>query len=462
MIDRQSLTFSLMAWTLGALLIVWGAFVFLGYRTGIHEADELTDGHLASVASLELSEDPGVPEDRSKISQLPGLTELKSHDYQRSMSVVIWDKDGNELSRTGEAPPVPFTTGEGFETLPLGSPPVAWRTFSRWDGPSHNRKVTVLLNQVERDDLAEDIAGQMTEPGFWLLPVVALALGFAIRRGLKPLYALSQDVDRLDLHRPAPLQGNHFQSEFKAVVNSINTLSGRYQLAVSMERELANELAHELRTPLASLTLQARALREAASPEEHEQRLAQLENDALRAGQVLSNLLALARASRTEMLETTQVLDLDALARTEIAQFGQVAMETGHDLGLSSPGAFMLPGHPVLLSMAIRNLIENALSHTPPGSQVEVQLDPRARWLQVSDSGVSKKPAAPAPKSGSDPATRSLGLGSGHRVIEKVAAIHGATFALVPAPEGFGTCYRMTFAAAAEGGAVDRDSRALG
>ena len=48
-----------MAWALGALLIVWAGFVVLGYRTGIHEADELTDGHLASVALLQLAQNPG-------------------------------------------------------------------------------------------------------------------------------------------------------------------------------------------------------------------------------------------------------------------------------------------------------------------------------------------------------------------------------------------------------------------
>ena len=56
----------------------------------------------------------------------------------------------------------------------------------------------------------------------------------------------------------------------------------------------------------------------------------------------------------------------------------------GRDLGLSSPGPFPLAGHAVLLELAIRNLVENALAHTPPGTQVEVELDPAARWVQVS------------------------------------------------------------------------------
>jgi two-component system sensor histidine kinase QseC len=440
---QRSLTLSLMAWALGALLIVWAGFVVLGYRTGIHEADELTDGHLASVALLQLAQNPGPVGPRGDAAGLPGLSSLKSHDYQRSMSVVVWNAAGEVLLRTGEAPAVAFTPEEGFETLQLGAPPVAWRAFSRWDGPARQKKVMVLVGISERDALARDIAEQVAEPGFWLLPVVALALGLAIRRGLRPLYALARDVDALDIHQPAPLRSPHLQQEFTAVVNSINTLSARYQAAVSRERDLASELAHELRTPLASLTLQAHALREASAADEQERLLVQLERDALRAGQVLSTLLALARASRTELVEAMQTVDLDAIARAEVAEFGQAALDCDHELALLSPGPFVMPGHPVLLGLVLRNLIENALSHTPAGTSVEVQLDPQARWLQVCNTAGL---ATDAP--GNTPRHGSLGLRSGHRVVEKIAAIHNARFEEVPAPAGFSRCYRVVFGGA--------------
>lgn len=440
---QRSLTLSLMAWAFGALLIVWGGFVVLGYKTGIHEADELTDGHLASVALLQLAQNPGPVSSPGDLASLPGPSRLKNHDYQRSMSVVVWNAAGELQLRIGEAPAVAFKPDEGFETLQLGAPPAAWRAFSRWDGPARQKKVMVLVGISERDDLARDIAEQVAEPGFWLLPVVALALGLAIHRGLRPLYALAREVDGLDIHQPAPLRSPHPQREFTAVVNSINTLAARYQAAVSRERDLASELAHELRTPLASLTLQAHALREAGPGGGNEQLLVQLERDALRAGQVLSNLLALARASRTELVEAMQAVDLDAIARAEVGGFGQAALDSGHELALASPGPFPLAGHPVLLGLVLRNLIENALSHTPAGTSIEVQLDPQARWLQVCDTAgqVNDAPA-------SAPRHPALGLGSGHRVVEKIAAIHNARFAQVPAPAGFSRCYRVVFDAA--------------
>ena len=81
------------------------------------------------------------------------------------------------------------------------------------------------------------------------------------------------------------------------------------------------------------------------------------------------------------------------------------------------------------------------MSHTPPGSLVEIQLDPHSRWLQVCD-----RPGATAAASPVRPLP-TLGLGLGHRVIAKVAAVHGADFAAAPPPAGFKSCYRLSFSA---------------
>ncbi len=467
---QRSLMGHLMAWVLGALALVWASFIVVGFRTGVHEAAELTDGHLASVASLMLRQRDGrfmAGDDAVRRSDA-ALLDMRSHDYQQSMSIVVWDADGHVVTRSGEAPLPAFSDSEGFDSMSLGDPPAEWRTFSRWDSPSHERKVMVLLSVAERDDLSEDIAEQMAMPGFWLLPVIALALGWAIWRGLRPLHELSRDVLALDVHEATPLRTHHPHREFKAMIDSINTLLQRQYAALVRERELASELAHELRTPLASLTLHTRLLGGELTPQEREQSLLRIEHDAQRAAHVLSHLLSLARASRTEMAEAAQPLDLSQLASRVVADYAQAAVDNDHELALSASSPFMISGHPVLLELALRNLIENALSHTPRGTLVEVQIDSDAHWLQVCDDGQEKREDASG-ASGADrgdaaatatataslasqhhvpsPAGNSLalGLGLGHRVVEKVASIHNARFASVSPPAGFSVCYRLSF-----------------
>ncbi len=422
---RPSLLRHLLGWALASLLVVWASFMAVGYSTGVHEADELTDGHLASVASLVLAQRLGefVPRPAASASAPRGRSELRAHDYQPSLSIVVWNSRGEVLSRTGKAPTPPFTQIEGFATLQLGQPATEWRAFSRWDAPEHDRRITVLLSLAERDDLADDIAWQVAEPGLWLLPIVTLVLALAIRRGLRPLHELSEQVHGLDIHRDTALQAPPHE-EFREIVQAIELLIERYNAALSRERTLASEVAHELRTPLASLGLHAASLRGALTPAERSEALARVEHEAARASAVLTHVLALARASRAELTDTMQPLDLAELARAVTAEYGQPAHLSGHELSVDAPEHCAAQGHPVLLEMALRNLLDNALAHTPRGTSVQVVVATNPPALEVRDNGRSV--GAPGP--GGSGAHRSLGLGLGHEVVQRVAAVHGGRF----------------------------------
>lgn len=440
--NAPRLTNQLLAWILGSLVLLWFSFIFMAYRTGEHEADELTDGHLAATAAVLMNlrggEFVGEP---LKTAPTGGVYDLHAHDYQQSMTVAIWKSDRTLVSRSGEGPTPEFTPDEGFATVSTSGS--SWRMFSRWNG-SRDRKIAVLLSVAERDALAQDIAEQIIQPGLWLLPLLALALGFAVRRGLRPLYALSNEVHALDIRRPQalPMLGRH--QEFQAFVEAINALVARYEASLLRERTLADEFAHELRTPLTSLALQVQALRTSSERNEHDEALRRLEADVLRTGDVISHLLALARASRTELNEALQTVDVTELARSTVADFAPAAYATGHELALDAPGPMHVQGHPVLLELALRNLLDNAIRHTAAGSQVEVQVDPAHCWLQVCDRCV---PGHTEQHLDAAPARGVGGLGLGHRVVRKVAEVHGARFGSVqPPPAGYASCYRFSFA----------------
>lgn len=429
---RPSLQRELLAWTLGGLVVVWLAFIYFGYLTGEHEADELTDGHLASVASLLLAQRIDQFSSQPNAAALSDPS-LRAHDYQHSMSVVIWDGSGQILAHTGTSAVPDFQLADGFQTIELGSPARAWRLFARWNEGEHARRVAVLLPIAERDELAQDIAGQVATPGLWLLPVVALVLVLAVRRGLRPLNTLSDQVRSLEVGQALHLHAPPHQ-EFQSMVKAIENLSSRYTSALQRERDLANEFAHELRTPLASLRLHVNLLR-TADTQAVAGLLDRLDQDAQRSAAVIHHLLALARASRTQLAEDASSFNLADLVRQIAADYGERAYQGRHELCVAAPDHVELRGYSTLLELAIRNLIENSLAHTPPGTLIEVIVAVDPVSIEVRDT----------PQAGAQVAAHEgiLGLGLGHQVVRKVATIHGAVFTKTAYPDGASVGYRL-------------------
>ena len=164
------------------------------------------------------------------------------------------------------------------------------------------------------------------------------------------------------------------------------------------------------------MTLQASAAQVDPSPE----RLAQLEQESLRAGRILAQLLDLARAQRAG--RAMAPVDVGEVALQQVANHAQRAHETDHDLSLSQPDTpVLLAVPPLLLELALRNLIDNALQHTPPHTQVGVEIEQTAHEirLSVSDDAQQRPAAGTAADRG--------GMGLGLRMVERMAEEMGAT-----------------------------------
>lgn len=438
-----SLEHRLLAWALAALLLVWAAFLAAGYATGLHEADELTDGQLASAAALLLSQ-----EDLRFARPIPGpaggaRNDLRAHDYQQSLSVVVWAADGHVRAHLGAAPPPVFTGEAGYADLVLGNPSQRWRSYAQWS-TGRDRLVMVLLSHDERRELAHDIAGQVAEPGLWLIPVVVLVLAWAIRQGLSGLGELSRRVAALDVAHGQTLAAVPHLRELQSIEQAINTLVGEQTARLAREKRLADQLAHELRTPLAAISFQAQALQGPLPEAERQSMLAQIARDAQRSGEVLSQVLALARANRTALSEEARPVDVPALVRRVINDGVRRRHFPVERLQLLLPeGSWLVQGHEVLLEQALFNLVENAFAHGPATGQVCVQVlddHPGGLILRVAQDTPARNRAAmdaasPVEMSGLG-TTSAAGLGLGHQLIERVAELHGGRMRRVDVPNG--------------------------
>lgn len=257
--------------------------------------------------------------------------------------------------------------------------------------------VQVAETLEKRSVLAREIIRGVMLPLFVILPLSVLLVWLALTRGIKPLNELE---DRIRQRKPgdmSPLDENTVPSEVVPLVSSINDLLVRLQGSIATQKRFLADAAHQLKTPLAGLRMQADlAQRSDANAQDLKQSLKQIGRASMRATHTVNQLLALARAESSGAGMATQTCDLSVLTMEVVKESLPRAMELRIDLGFEGlePHQAMLSGNPTLLKEMVRNLIDNALNYTPstetqPGVvTARVCGDAQTGWLlEVEDSG---------------------------------------------------------------------------
>ena len=260
--------------------------------------------------------------------------------------------------------------------------------------------VQVAETREKRSVLATEIIKGVMLPQFVILPMAVLLVWLALVRGIKPL---SQLEERIRARKPddlSPLDDTTVPLEVAPLVSSVNDLLTRLKDSIATQKRFLADAAHQLKTPLAGLRMQADlAQREAFNAEELKQSLKQIGRSSIRATHTVNQLLALARAESSGQAFARQPCDLAVLTMEAVQDSLPRTMDKHIDLGYDGahPGApgVTLQGNPTLLKEMIRNLLDNAISYTPSSAEqpgvitARVLADPfgRVLILQVEDSG---------------------------------------------------------------------------
>ena len=324
--------------------------------------------------------------------------------------------------------------------------------------------VQVAETREKRSVLAAEIIKGVMLPQFALLPLAVLLVWLALVRGIKPLSQLEERIRERKPDDLSPLDDKAVPMEVAPLVVSVNDLLERLKDSIVTQKRFLADAAHQLKTPLAGLRMQADlAQRSGSSEEDLKKSLQQIGRASVQATHTVNQLLSLARAEGGGAHLTLQSCDMVKLASEVLQDSLPHAMDKGLDLGYEgvdagTPGV-QVQGNPTLLKEMLRNLVENAIHYTPstPERQgvitLRVLVDPysRALVIQVEDNG----PGIPPPERELvfQPFYRALGTnvdgsGLGLPIVKEIAVQHGASVtvdAAHPSQTPPGACFTLRF-----------------
>lgn len=374
----QSVQFRLaLALSLAILLVAVLAGVF-AFFSALDEAHEMQDDALHQVAMLV---------DRQQMSPRYPNGPATPGDDEESRIIVQYLADGSRASgNDDEVIPLPFPTdlADGLSTLTVGGE--AFRALVRTT--TSGQRIVVAQETGARDKDARESAWRSLLPFLILFPVLLLVVSDLVRKLFRPIAVLSAEIDQRaeqDLH---PIDERDVPSEIKPFVVAINRLLQRVDSSMETQRRFIADAAHELRSPLTALSLQAEHLAAAnLSPLAHD-RLLPLRRGIERGRQLLDQLLALAKA-QSAPLPPSSTVSVHRVYRRVLADLLPLAEAKHLDIGVEGEQDLQVLMHEVDLITLVKNLVDNAIRYTPDGGRIDLclALDQGAARLSIRDTG---------------------------------------------------------------------------
>ena len=425
-LNARSLRVRLLAALLGVTGLIWLGAAWWSYRDARHEAEELLDAQLAQSARLLLAQTRHeLVEEENHFAAYEVLDEREMHPYEQKLLFRIRDARGQVLLASASPPPTMPAGTTDYADIHEGG--VGWRVLATGDG---SLRVEVAQSLSIRDELARHVALRLALPVLLALPLLGGLILVVVGRALRPLDDLADKVARRTAANLLPVDTTALPSEVLPLAGALNSLLERLDHALDSERRFTADAAHELRTPLAAIQVQAQVALASQKEEGRAHALEQVLAGTRRATRLVEQLLRLARLDPLAGLPATQPLALAALARqvVEDLRLGREAERVRVEIGDEAS----VMGDPDLLSVALRNLLDNALRYSPAPGQVTLAAGMEAGgmrlWVEDEGPGVA---ADDLPRlserfyRGAE-VTRD-GSGLGLAIVARIAQLHGAS-----------------------------------
>ena len=439
---RHSLRTRLLRFLFAAIVLTAVAQAVVAYRTARAEADELFDYHMQQMA---LSLRPGLAANGA------GSGDWAAAEAENDAFVVqVWTADGLRIFQSAQRAELPQRAVLGFTNVPSHG-----RTYRVFSMQTRSQVIQVAQDMAVRREMAGTLALRTVLPIAVVAPLLMLAVWWVVSASLAPVAKVRRQVAQRQADELSEVSAEGLPDEVRPLVHELNLLFGRVRQAFDAQKRFVADAAHELRSPLAALKLQAQGLRRAHDAAGRELAVERLDAGIDRATRLVEQLLVLARqqAGLADGV-APQPVRLAELARSAVVDAVPFAQARRINLGLGRADELPIVGRAEALSILLRNLIDNAVNYTPSGGVVDVEVVHRADALVlgVDDSGpgiAEPDRARVLDRFYRAAGSETTGSGLGLAIVKSIADLHGATLALERSPRLGGLRVEVRFSLAA-------------
>lgn len=421
---------------------VWlSAFVWIQQSTRA-DVERVLDARLAEavhmVSSLISDQRIDVASAATMLTDGAGLPEELTGDYSHRLSCQIWSLDGTLVGRSGSAPDGRLSAQDtGFTDSTVNGE--EWRVYSVIN-EALGVRVMVGDSHTVRDRLVRDVTTGLIVPALLILPVLAALIWLSVQRGLLPLDRLARGLTQRTADNLTPVAVDTMPHEIRPVGTALNGLFARVSAARARETAFTSFAAHELKTPLAGIKTQAQVAMRATDAKTRTGALTRIQSGVDRTDRMVRQLLSLASVDSTQNSLDAQV-NIVAILRDTVDDLSRLAAAKNVSIDLPHSTDRTLRGDPVLMAVALRNVIENAIAAAPAGSEITITLeaiDDRLR-ICVMDRGpgiADEDRARVTDRFFRGAGATASGSGLGLAIVKTAIERLGARLSFSPRPDG--------------------------
>ncbi|HEA3277965.1 TPA: two-component system sensor histidine kinase QseC [Pasteurella multocida] len=325
-----------------------------------------------------------------------------------------------------------FAPHSGFSVSAIREDDDRWRIF--WL-PVNQGKWIIAVGQEM--DYREDLINQMVFGQMWIwfasLPFLLGILVWVISRELRPLKQVNAQLMQRRPDDTSLLPSENLPTEILPLIHNLNHFFERTATMLLRERRFTSDAAHELRSPLAALRIQTEVAQMAGDDAlMREQALQNLTLGIDRASQLIERLLTLSRLDNLAELDEMEAIHWEPLIASLVSELYFSAQKRQMDLQFELIAAPLVQqGQPLLLSLMLRNLIDNALRYCPEGSTITIKLYADRIVIEDNGNGVNDADLAKLGQRFYRPAGQNeKGSGLGLSIVQRIATLHHYQFRL--------------------------------